>query len=113
MEQKKHATMGRRLSPKLHEGMPGLLMHWCPGCAALHPVKVAGAGSWSWNGDRIKPTFYPSVKHTMPWTTIDGKDEPIERICHYYVTGGAISYCEDSTHELGGKTIYLPDIPFD
>ena len=32
-------------------------------------------------------------------------------ICHYSLTAGKLVYYADSTHELAGKTVDLPDWP--
>lgn len=32
-------------------------------------------------------------------------------ICHYFIRGGKIEFCGDSTHNLSGQTVDLPDIP--
>lgn len=95
--------MSQHLSEKLML-LAGEPTHWCPGCGMLHrisvstPNEVTGA-KWTWNQDPIKPTFSPSVN-------IVGR-------CHYFLREGVLEFCQDSTHDLAGKSIPLPDIPFD
>lgn len=98
--------MGLLLSTKLRQLRPGILVHWCPGCEELHPVHVrdenAPAGpKWSWNGDVYAPTFSPSLKQMG------------DKLCHYFVHDGWISFCTDSWHRLAGMRVPLPDLPND
>jgi hypothetical protein len=96
--------MSEMLSPKLRRSNPGLLWHWCPGCSERHPVHVGGdhrGPKWQWDGSTEAPTFAPSLKHDFG----DG------RICHYFITGGLIQFCSDSTHALAGQIVPLPDFP--
>jgi len=110
-------------------------MFFCPGCKCGHKVwvksrnEITGA-TWHWNGSMEKPTFSPSIRVqgvTMPEedpkTGDFARDEngnlklgPDGRllgakpfVCHSFVTDGKISYCSDSTHELSGKTVELPE----
>ncbi len=100
--------MSQKLSAKLWEvqaqGDPDFghaLMHWCPGCKGRHVINVEKPNPfgavWSWNGNAEKPTFSPSIN-------IVGR-------CHYFIREGNIEFCGDSTHELAGKTVALPNIP--
>ena len=78
--------------------------HWCPGCDGLHVIVVKKADNgpaWEWDGNVNAPTCSPSVKVT-------GHDG----VCHYYLKGGKIEFCGDSTHEFAGKTVELPDWPY-
>lgn len=92
--------MIERLSPKimLLDGEP---THYCPGCRELHLINVKKPNSsnaqWTWNGNAEKPTFHPSINRVG--------------LCHYFIRGGMIEFCADSTHKLAGQTIELPDIP--
>ena len=108
---------------------PGLSF-WCPGCAEMHTISVA-PGRWTWNGDKDRPTFSPSVLvtcgHYMPehkpgdrcWCTFDAEqiakgEEPGPFKCfrcHSFVRDGQIQFLGDSTHELAGKTVPLPPLP--
>lgn len=113
------------LSPKLlrrsYAILPGgagamrvLHEHWCPGCEQMHQVAVdtpfRNGARWTWNGDPLRPTFSPSVKHTWAFSKVAGKPD---QVCHYFIRDGRIEYCPDSHHALSGQTIDLPDIPAD
>ena len=91
---------------------PGTHHFYCPGCKEAHwfstdgdhPARTADAPKtapvWKWNGDRDKPTIWNSilVKH--------GSNGPR---CHSMVTDGKIEFLGDSTHELSGKTVEIPE----
>lgn len=101
----------------------GLLMFWCPGCEHAHGVWVENpnpltGANWSWNGDREKPTFSPSilVRGTVPLSgaEVDAvmagvKIEPVPTVCHSFVRDGQIEFLGDCTHKLAGQTVPLPD----
>jgi hypothetical protein len=94
----------QRLSAKLVL-LGGEPTHWCPGCQQLHRINVNAPNEhtgalWSWDKNIEKPTFSPSVN-------LVGQ-------CHYFLTFGALAFCADGTsHALVGKTVPLPDIPFE
>jgi hypothetical protein len=120
--------MSRVLSPKLRESRPGVLLHWCPGCHARHPVRVAGpepGPQWGWNQDVAQPEFSPSLCHHSSRLQ-NPKDPTSPRVplvlCHYFIRRGYapagedpalayISFCGDSPHSLAGQTVLLPDFP--
>ncbi|WP_250865675.1 DUF6527 family protein [Caballeronia sp. INSB1] len=81
----------------------------CPGCGMLHVVylKTEGRPRWSFNGDIDKPTFSPSIK---VWWTETPRTDPVEQVCHSFVIDGQIQFCGDSTHELAGQTVDLPEM---
>jgi hypothetical protein len=87
----------------------GSILFECPGCGCLHAVSVDkpnGMGAiWSWNGSYDKPTFTPSILVTANYTDPKRMDD----ICHSYVTEGRIQFLSDSTHNLAGQTVDLPD----
>lgn len=88
----------------------GVLLGWafqCPGCEHTHVFWVNGQVTWSFDGNEECPTFSPSLLNTAP----DHVD-PKQRRCHLFVTAGKISYCEDCTHDLAGKTVDLPEWPY-
>ena len=96
------------LSPKLMRLGPGrnMLGFWCPACAQLHVITVRRVEGyqgpvWDWNNNAERPTFSPSIKH----------DWGQGKVCHYFVREGRIQYCSDSTHDLAGQTVELPDVP--
>jgi Family of unknown function (DUF6527) len=77
--------------------------HWCPGCDGLHVIVVKADKHpvWEWDGNVEAPTVGPSVKVT-------GHDG----VCHYFIKAGQLEFCGDSTHELAGKTVQIPDWPY-
>lgn len=94
--------------------------HWCPGCGEAHRIPA----SWTFDGNLLAPTFTPSVKITGmqrvivngEWTgewKRDAMGAPLPGCCHYFVTGGLLKYCGDSTHALAGQTLPLPEWPAD
>jgi hypothetical protein len=93
--------------------------HWCPGCKEMHLI----GDSWTFDGNLEVPTFSPSVKITGrqiiknergEWTgewVRDGAGNPIDFVCHYFLTAGQFQFCGDSSHELAGQTVPLPALP--
>ena len=76
--------------------MPGVPCHILINLQGQHPV-------WSWNGNKLKPTFSPSILTRLRWGP-EGKE-----ICnHVFVRDGKIQYLGDCTHEYAGKTLELP-----
>ena len=81
---------------------------------------------WQWNGNVEKPTIVPSIRCSSGhfaqgfkvgdrcWCTYD-REHPGDpsgfkcHQCHLILTDGQIMFCADSTHELKGKTVPLPD----
>lgn len=63
------------------------------------------------NGDKEKPTFRASVLvyEIIPPDQVDGSSYKGRPRCHSFVTDGRIEYLSDSTHELRGQTVDLPD----
>ena len=94
-------SMSLKLSDVLEKIDEGY-MHYCDGCDSYHMINVdkpneySGA-RWTYNGNPESPTFEPSIN--------------IVGVCHYYITNGNISYCNDSKHSIAGKTLPLPKIP--
>ena len=92
--------------------------HWCPGCKEMHTLP----DSWTFNGNVDKPTFTPSFRHSGMkrvleygrWTGHwyrDADGNPIPHVCHYILTAGQLEFCSDSTHDLAGQTVPLPELP--
>lgn len=84
---------------------------WCPGCNSPHTLRLrepkGKRPSWTFNGDAEKPTFKPSVlvnrkgpHHAKSFAT-----------CHSFITDGQIRFLSDSTHDLAGQTVDLPEYP--
>jgi len=109
-----------QLSPKLRSvvangaGDNGIAF-WCPGCDSAHVVAVEGPHAWSWDGKIDAPTLRPSVL-----VTYNGEDAGKEQStghrapparCHSFVRAGQIEFLADSTHELSGRKVPLPDWP--
>lgn len=90
----------------------GFIAIECKGCDEIHYISVVnklpnGHGPWGFNGDFNKPTFQPSVN--IHWEAVPDSNKP-ERRCHFVITDGFISYCDDCTHPLSGQKIELPEI---
>ena len=95
-------------------------LHYCPGCDGVHEISIRRRPDntgivWDFNGDVNRPTFSPSVK-----VTYNGRDADADRgdgyrapaaCCHYFLRGGVIEFCSDSTHSLAGQTVPLPELP--
>lgn len=90
-----------RLSPKLRSTSNGVA-HWCPACHEPHvyTTKPGRHACWSFDGNVESPSFSPSMKL---WNS--------QKTCHYFLTGGRLQFCGDSTHALAGQTVDLPDWP--
>lgn len=104
------------------------LSFMCPGCKKVHIIKQGGDvdQGWAWNGDAEKPTFAPSILVRGKTLTDKGnrdiedwreagcpkRDQPFDsvaRVCHSFVINGQIQFLTDSTHELAGQTVDLPE----
>lgn len=89
-----------------------------------------GAGSgprWGFNGDEAKPTFSPSLlvrsghfarDDQRPGECYcDAEERGVDAgsfscsICHSFVRDGMIEFLGDSTHDLAGQTVALPEYP--
>ena len=86
---------------------------WCPGCDSAHVVSDA------WQVDTETATIVPSVlvhstKHLIdPELNGAALTAPANITtspqCHSFITAGQIQFLGDSTHELSGQTVELPD----
>jgi uncharacterized protein DUF6527 len=83
------------------------LVFMCPGCGEHHPVRIKSADAarpcWTWNGDRDKPTFSPSLLVRYDYT--DGRPQ---KVCHSFIREGRIEFLGDCTHDKAGQTLDLP-----
>jgi hypothetical protein len=90
-----------RVVEVVHNGAHhGWVIH-CPGCDDVHCLDTR----WTFNGDRVKPTFRASLL-VHPVNLPDGT--PVYPRCHSYVTDGKIEFLSDCTHALAGQTVELP-----
>lgn len=116
------------MKTSLAKGLDGetILMFWCPGCDEAHGPIVertdASRPLWTWNNDRERPTFSPSllVRGTRRLTeeeyqrVISGEHvTPEPHVCHSFVRDGQIEFLSDCTHALKAQTVPIPDWPFD
>ena len=76
----------------------------CPGCGDRHQATVGDRGQWGWNGRLDLITLQGSVLVRGP---IRGR---ADGVCHSFVHGGQIEFLSDSTHELAGATVDLPEV---
>jgi hypothetical protein len=91
---------------KTGDGKPYGWKFRCPGCNDWHVLH-----GWTFNGNLEKPTFSPSVLvHSHEALGDDDKTVITTPRCHSFVTDGRIQFLTDSTHELSGKTVDLPDV---
>ena len=106
-----------QVSSKLRR-VQGGYSHWCPGCEEIHILP----DGWRFDGNLESPTFMPSFKHSGirrefsggEWTgnwIRDASGNTIPRICHYILTSGVLNFCGDSTHDLKGQAVQLPNLP--
>lgn len=92
--------------------------HWCPACEEMHAFAIdtpfRNGAQWTFDGNVECPTFNPSMNiRTGPRPTV-----PIGRpdagqidVCHYFLHGGVLKFCADSTHALAGQDVPLPPLP--
>ena len=84
----------------------------CPACGYGHLFRTVpgknGEPVWTFNGDRDKPTFAPSmlVNAGLKAKYPDGNII----LCHSFVREGRIEFLSDCSHALAGKTVELPEI---
>lgn len=81
------------------------IMFFCPGCKCGHSVYASldnseekGFSRWTWNGDREKPSIFPSVVVLKPGQK-----------CHTFIRDGEIKFLADCEHELAGQTLKLEE----
>jgi hypothetical protein len=91
--------------------------HWCPACQEMHRFAVEKAqpngARWKFDGNAEKPTFTPSMNiRTGKYADPNFVDEDgLSSVCHYVLTAGVLNFCGDSTHELRGQSVPLPELP--
>lgn len=86
----------------------GMYLLWCTGCVMYHQIytaEFAGRGpKWSFDGDKLKPTFTPSLR--VRW-----QDETGDNVCHSFIERGYWRYLPDCTHDLVGQTVRIVEGP--
>lgn len=104
------------------------IVHHCPACDMNHiayiaqQLKAPPHPVWTWNGQfneqlSCSPSF--KIGYTrrfderldLPTRKPDHYEQIVDVVCHYFITGGMLVYCGDSTHKLAGVTIPLADFP--
>ena len=91
--------MPKTISLKNQDGAHGGWLIECPACGFGHLFDKG----WTFNGDVDKPTFRASM--LIYEDTVNNRPR-----CHSFVTDGKIQYLADSTHDMRGRTVDLPDI---
>src|SRR4051812_36960049 len=78
---------------------------FCLGCKALHLIDTR----WVFNYNHEKPTFKPDccvmvgpMPEGHPFAGRSFK-------CHFTIVDGVINYMADSTHDMKGMSLHLPD----
>jgi hypothetical protein len=88
--------------------------HWCPGCNCGHEINVdevnSSGAKWTFNNNRYKPTFSPSINIRIGRPGAKTV-EPAAEICHYFIKDGQIQFLNDCTHSLRGQTVDMPEMP--
>jgi hypothetical protein len=101
--------MPAKLKPISSDGVRIGYMMRCPGCGSYHAIYTERpndrGAKWSFDGNLEAPTFHPSILARWTWGEAH---EP--KVCHFFVRTGKIEFCGDSTHELAGKTVELPEM---
>lgn len=93
-------------TPDGHEPAEAGFNFWCPGCNSPHGVWTLPASkAWGFDGNHEAPTFTPSILVTKP-----GNDA---YRCHSYVRSGLIEFLSDCNHALAGKTVPIPEWPWE
>ena len=77
-------------------------LHYCPGCRQAHRIDTPPA---TFNGDEQFPTF--STKQRIEQY---GQGGMLTRCCHYRIQRGRIEYLKETTHDLAGQAVLLPEI---
>ena len=90
----------------------------CPGCNDYHKVSA----NCTFNGDVMYPTFYPAIlirtghysrnhKYNCQCNVEDEYKKKYKCYrCHSFITNGRISFTNDCSHSLAGKTVDLLEV---
>jgi hypothetical protein len=82
----------------------------CPACGYGHLFRTVpgrhGEPVWTFNGDRDKPTFSPSMLVNA------GLKEkyPDVIVCHSFVRDGRIEFLSDCSHAMAGQSVELLEV---
>lgn len=87
--------------------------HWCPACKMLHQLP----DRLTFDGNLDSPTFTQSLWHSGVrklnvngyWS---GKWARTPSVCHYVLTAGMLNFCDDCTHDMAGKSVPIPTLPW-
>lgn len=117
--------MSVMLTPKWKQVGTNSVGFFCPACQDIHIVDMT---RWVFIIKNEKGTIQPSV-HVKSGHHVDNfkledncwckyytehpDEEPVYKcgICHSFVADDTISYLNDCTHELAGRSVQLPDFP--
>jgi hypothetical protein len=69
----------------------------CPACNCVHQFKVP---PWGFNGNFESPTLDGSVLVIGPLEN---------QRCHSLITNGIITFCDDCSHNMKGKSMPVPE----
>lgn len=98
--------MARAIRVNNEQGHPHGWKILCPACHRYHVFSTEepneNGARWTFNGDRDKPTFKPSMLER------DGYGATA-RVCHSSVREGRIHFHMDCTDEFAVQTLDLPD----
>lgn len=85
----------------------GYSYFFCPACNHIHALNVGPKG-WEYNGNPDSPVTNPSIRVSR---CDHGDLNNGVTLCHCYLEGDLIRYCDDSPHEFAGQRVPLPEIP--
>lgn len=82
----------------------------CPACGYGHLFRtVAGKNGepvWTFNGDRDKPTFSPSMLVNSRAHVAN----PNAILCHSFVQDGKFQFLGDCSHSMAGQTVEIAEV---
>ncbi len=90
------------------EGYQGELVE-CPACGYGHffrTVPHKDLPVWTFNGDRERPTFSPSMLVNARTHVTN----PNAILCHSFVRDGKFEFLSDCSHAMAGKTVEIADV---
>jgi hypothetical protein len=91
----------RKLGRRVGDADGWDFMYHCPGCRCEHAFRLTGLSPrYRYNGDPVSPTIEPEL--IFEWGT--GR-------CRSTITAGVITFADDCSHRLAGKTLRMEPIP--